>query len=73
MAERLFTELTGRTDYSREASMETLSVVLTAVAAEDQAGYPAQLEDFAARNRGRRSCTASTGRAANSPGWSAAG
>ncbi|GAA2523371.1 hypothetical protein [Streptomyces longisporus] len=52
-AERLFTELTGRTDYSRDASLETLAVVLTAVAAEDQAGYVAQLEAFAARNRDR--------------------
>jgi hypothetical protein len=53
VAERIFTELTGRADYSREASLETLSVVLTAVAAEDQAGYAAQLEDFAACNRDR--------------------
>ncbi|MFF7764230.1 hypothetical protein [Streptomyces griseorubiginosus] len=52
-AERLFAELAGHTDYSREASLETLAVVLTAVAAEDQAGYVAQLEDFAARNRDR--------------------
>ncbi len=55
MAERIFTELTGRTDYSREASLEILPVVLTAVAAEDQAGYIAQLEDFATRNRDRLS------------------
>ncbi|MFC7831087.1 hypothetical protein [Streptomyces sp. NPDC057375] len=52
-AERIFAELTGRSDYSREASLETLAVVLTAVTAEDQAGYITQLEDFATRNRGR--------------------
>lgn len=51
MAERIFTELTGRTDYSREASLEILPVVLTAIAAEDQADYIAQLEAFATRNR----------------------
>ncbi|MEU8810656.1 hypothetical protein ACN6LC_004530 [Streptomyces violaceoruber] len=52
-AERIFAELTGRSDYSREASLETLAVVLTAVAAEDQADYITQLEDFATRNRDR--------------------
>ena len=53
MAEQLFTELTGRTDSCRQTSLEILPVVLTAVAAEDQAGYMAQLEDFATLNRGR--------------------
>ncbi|MFI6658129.1 hypothetical protein ACIBL8_21700 [Streptomyces sp. NPDC050523] len=47
-AERIFAELTGRADYSREASLEALSVVLTA---EDQASYIAHLEDFATRDR----------------------
>lgn len=52
-AERIFAELTGRSDYCRETSLEMLPVVLRAVSAEQQAGYVAQLEDFAARNRGR--------------------
>jgi hypothetical protein len=52
-AARIFVKLTGRTEYSREASLEILPVVLTAVGAEEQAGYVARLEDFAARNRDR--------------------
>ncbi|MET8680047.1 hypothetical protein ABZW18_21300 [Streptomyces sp. NPDC004647] len=53
VAEHIFRNLTGYTGYSREMSREILSVALLSVSAEDQAGYPQQLEAFAAQNRDR--------------------
>ncbi|WP_316782961.1 hypothetical protein [Streptomyces sasae] len=52
-ATRIFHGLTGRSGYSREMSVEILSVVLGAVSAEERGGYVAELESFAARNQGR--------------------
>lgn len=53
VAEHIYRNLTGYTGYSREMSREILSVALLSVSAEDQAGYPQQLEIFAEQNRDR--------------------
>ena len=53
IAERHYTELSGRSSLSPEDSKDTLAVVLPTVRVSGVAGYPQRLEEFAQANRVR--------------------
>lgn len=53
VAERLFREAAGERPLGRGVCEEVLAVVLKALPADEHAGYPARLEEFAQRRRER--------------------
>ncbi|MFJ8390543.1 hypothetical protein ACIQ9Q_39840 [Streptomyces sp. NPDC094438] len=53
VVERLYRELTGRTEWDREVSCQTLTVILTCVSTGEQGGYPERLARFVRAHHGR--------------------